>query len=99
MIFKVEDLSDKSSKNNTHKLLEIDFTNSIITLSFKDHEYTEYSFKQIKNVVQHSNHDDFVIEFDSSEKKNLRTVYQAQRDLIVKILIYASEFFTHPYEK
>ena len=82
-------------EKDQHIMLEIDFIRRAIIFRSKDHDRTEYSFKQIMCVLQGKDHDQFIIEFNIKhvKKYELEAIYQGQRDLIVKILIYASEIF------
>ena len=91
LMFMVYDVREKSLLEHGPKIMEIDFVNKSIIFSFKDHNRKEYSMSQIVNVIQGVRHDEFVIEFNNKHKKVLQAVYQAQRDLIVKLLIFASE--------
>ena len=76
-------------------MLEIDFLSEKIIFRQKDHQKKEYGFSQIQNILQGREHNLFIIEFNFGKNnfKTLETVYQGQRDLIVKILIYASQVF------
>lgn len=48
--------------------------------------------------MQGKEHDQFILEFNilKSKPKVMEAVYQSQRDLIVKVLIFASEIFVDP---
>ena len=56
-------------EGDTCKLLELDFVRKIITINFKDHSQSEYSFNQIKDVLQGKNHDEFIIDFSTTAGK------------------------------
>jgi hypothetical protein len=76
-------------------MLEIDFVRKVIIFRQKDHDKIEYAFHQISWVMQGRDHDQFILEFNISKSKPkiLEAVYQGQRDLIVKVLIFAWEIF------
>ena len=83
------------SEKDTILMLEIDFLSEKIIFRLKDHQKKEYGFSQIQNILQGREHNLFIIEFNFGKNncKTLETVYQGQRDLIVNILIYASQVF------
>lgn len=83
------------AEKDTVMMLELNFITETITFREKDHNHKDYSFSQIKNVLQGVDHDKFIVEFNSGKQKmrTFEAIYQGQRDLIIKCLIYASQFF------
>lgn len=51
-------------EKDLHIMLEIDFIRRAIIFRNKDHDRTEYSFRQIMCVLQGKEHDQFIVEFN-----------------------------------
>ena len=56
-------------EGDTWKLLELDFVRKIVSIHLKDHSKSDFSFNQIKDVIQGKNHDEFVIDFSTTAGK------------------------------
>ena len=78
--------------DGSEKMIELNFIESHIIVWKKDALVKKYHLKMIDRVIGSFNYDEIIIEFkDESSSMICSAVYQAQRDIIVKVLAFAVE--------
>lgn len=78
--------------DGVEKMIELNFIESHIIVWKKDQLMKKYHLKMIDRVRGSYNYDEVIIEFkDEGRSMICSAVYQAQRDIIVKVLAFAVE--------